>query len=269
MQLKLEGFTAADLPTFLRLAGQEHWVCDQWEFDFLLRHTPLSCHVIRDHGLPRAFVTAISYGDSGWIGNLLVQPEYRRQGLARRLMQTSIDQLDAAGVSSIWLTASDEGAPLYGNLGFHPVDHIERWVGKGSGMPPMAPSHGALQTLNRMDAVVWGSQRTALVAEKAAQGQTWLNEDGFIVRQHTACGMQIGPWCGNANSADQLFSAALAIAPSNTFLLDLPTANDRACELVTAHNFSRQSSALLMCRGNATGYNPSCLFALATMGSIG
>ncbi len=269
MPLKPDRFTTKDLPTFLWLAGQEHWMCDQWEFDFLLRHTPLSCRVIRDHDLPRAFITAISYGNSGWIGNLLVQPEYRRQGLARLLMQTSIDRLDAAGVSSIWLTASDDGAPLYVDLGFRTVDRIERWAGSGSGMPTVAPSNGTLNTLNRMDALGWGSQRKALVEAKAALGQTWHNEDGFIVRQQTARGMQIGPWCGKADSADELFSAALAIAPSNSFLLDLPTANDRAGELVTAHNFSRQGSVLLMCRGDATGYDPSRLFALATMGSIG
>jgi hypothetical protein len=184
-------------------------------------------------------------------------------------MQTSIDRLDAAGVSNIWLTASDEGAPLYANLGFRTVDRIERWIGTGSGMPPVAPNHGTLQALNRMDAWGWGSQRTLLVAEKAAQGQTWHNEGGFLIRQQTAHGMQIGPWCGNEESAGELFSAAIAVTPSCNILLDLPTANARAGELVTSHNFSRQGSALLMCRGEASGYDPSRLFALATMGSIG
>lgn len=269
MQLKPEHFTPADLPTFLQLAGQEHWICDQWEFDFLLRLPVASCLVIRHHDLPRAFITALSYGHSGWIGNLLVQPAYRRQGLARLLMQTAIDELDAAGVSSIWLTASDEGAPLYSSLGFRPVDRIERWAGTGSGMPPVAPRSGTLHTLNKMDALGWGSPRAALIAEKARLGQTWLNEGGFLIRQHTAQGMQIGPWCGTADAAEELFSAALAIAPSNRCRLDLPTANNRASELVSAHNFTCQGTALLMGRGDTTGYDPRRLFALATMGSIG
>ena len=58
--------------------------------------------------------------------NIAVNPEYRRQGVAERLISFLIDQLDANGVSSLTLEvrASNEGAvALYNKLCF---EHIGR-----------------------------------------------------------------------------------------------------------------------------------------------
>ena len=56
--------------------------------------------------------------------NMFVEPEYRRQGIARALMLAMIDWCKAQGFSSVGLHASDEGRPLYESLGFQPTNEM-------------------------------------------------------------------------------------------------------------------------------------------------
>jgi GNAT superfamily N-acetyltransferase len=50
--------------------------------------------------------------------NVYTEPEFRRLGVARRIMQTILDWIRARGLRSANLHASDEGRALYEKLGF-------------------------------------------------------------------------------------------------------------------------------------------------------
>lgn len=52
--------------------------------------------------------------------NVYVQPEHRKQGLARRLMETIIEWARENGIAHLELNASAEGRHLYESLGFEP-----------------------------------------------------------------------------------------------------------------------------------------------------
>jgi GNAT superfamily N-acetyltransferase len=54
----------------------------------------------------------------GWIQNVYTEPGFRRQGVARRLMQTAIAWCRDAGFVHISLHASTFGRALYEELGF-------------------------------------------------------------------------------------------------------------------------------------------------------
>ena len=59
-----------------------------------------------------------------YICNVYTEPEYRRRGLARRLVETAIAWCRAEGFPSIDLHASDQGHPLYAALGFEPTNEM-------------------------------------------------------------------------------------------------------------------------------------------------
>jgi len=62
-------------------------------------------------------------GPGPWRANILnvyTRPESRRNGLARRLVETAIDWCRAKGLSTVILHASDAGRPLYASMGFQP-----------------------------------------------------------------------------------------------------------------------------------------------------
>lgn len=56
-----------------------------------------------------------------WILNVYVEPDQRRRGFARRIMQALIDLGKARGFRTLALHASDDGRPLYEQLGFAPT----------------------------------------------------------------------------------------------------------------------------------------------------
>jgi GNAT superfamily N-acetyltransferase len=59
-----------------------------------------------------------------YILNLYVYPEYRRQGLARKLTQTCVDWCRIEGFTSVTLHASDFGRALYESLGFQQTNEM-------------------------------------------------------------------------------------------------------------------------------------------------
>ncbi len=57
-------------------------------------------------------------GQIGYIMNVVTDPRYRRQGIARRIMQVMLEWLSGQGIQTLALHASEMGRPLYEQLGF-------------------------------------------------------------------------------------------------------------------------------------------------------
>lgn len=54
----------------------------------------------------------------GYILNVYTEPPFRRQGIARRLVELAIDHCRAQGIPTVVLHASEQGRPLYDAMGF-------------------------------------------------------------------------------------------------------------------------------------------------------
>lgn len=59
-----------------------------------------------------------------WVVNVFTEPAHRRQGLARRLMETIVAWCAAEGLSNLYLHASDEARALYADMGFVPTNEM-------------------------------------------------------------------------------------------------------------------------------------------------
>ena len=57
-------------------------------------------------------------GKNAYIMNLVTLPEFRRRGIAKKLMLHSLDVIRSEGIPSVSLHASTEGRYLYEQLGF-------------------------------------------------------------------------------------------------------------------------------------------------------
>ncbi|MGH9502542.1 MAG: GNAT family N-acetyltransferase [Terriglobales bacterium] len=64
--------------------------------------------------------------------NMYTDPEFRRRGIARRLMQTMIDWCRNEGFVHVTLHASDRGRPLYEGLGFESTNEMRLDLRKSS-----------------------------------------------------------------------------------------------------------------------------------------
>jgi len=57
--------------------------------------------------------------------NMFVEPEFRRHGIARRLMQIMTEWCRKEGFVHVQLHASNQGRPLYESLGFKPTTEMQ------------------------------------------------------------------------------------------------------------------------------------------------
>ena len=57
-------------------------------------------------------------GKRAHIMNVYTKKEYRRQGIARKMVEILIDNAKRKGVTEISLDATESGRPLYESLGF-------------------------------------------------------------------------------------------------------------------------------------------------------
>ena len=62
--------------------------------------------------------TTIAAGRQGVVVNVFTEPEWRRRGLARLLMEQIVTWARKQGIESLVLHASDDGRALYKKLGF-------------------------------------------------------------------------------------------------------------------------------------------------------
>ncbi|GFO59950.1 N-acetyltransferase [Geomonas silvestris] len=262
-------FLHDDIDPFLALATGEGWISGRWEFEFLLGTFPQGCLVWREAGETVGYLTSVKYGKSGWIGNLLVQPQARRHGIGRALMERAVAVLLKNGVETIWLTASEEGAGIYCRLGFAPIDHIYRWTGQGAPQPGDRSEPVDLEHLRAVDRVGWGDRRETLLQLTCCRGRLHASSGGFICCQDWGDALQVGPWnCVIASQALQLWDRMLVPGDRKIFL-DVPAGNFAAREILSSRGFSVKGSAQLMYLGHHPLYQPGNIFALASMGSMG
>ena len=65
------------------------------------------------------------------IFNVYTEPEYRRRGIARRLMDVMIEWCSREGYHVVDLHSSDQGRPLYLSMGFTPTSELRLTLRKG------------------------------------------------------------------------------------------------------------------------------------------
>lgn len=57
-------------------------------------------------------------GRIGLISSMWTDSDYRRQGIARRLLSLVVEAARVQGCGTVWITASDMGVPFYRSCGF-------------------------------------------------------------------------------------------------------------------------------------------------------
>src|SRR5438477_13073544 len=112
--LTLRMMEERDLPQtdYLRsLIGWNQTLSDWHRF---LSLEPQGCFVAVLNSEVVGTVATTSYGrELAWIGMMLVHPDHRRKGIARRLMLRALEYLKGKEVQCIGLDATPAGQPLY------------------------------------------------------------------------------------------------------------------------------------------------------------
>lgn len=265
--------TEADWQQFGSLAAAEGWRVPEREQGLFRTAWNDAAGVLIGEGRFCGLVTAVSHGRSGWIGNLVVPAGLRGKGCGGRLFRWAMDRLRAAGVGSIWLTASELGRPIYEKAGFRSVDRIERWLRQPALVSPgvqQAAADGAGK-LAALDEQAWGEQRSALYQFLSIAGPAAACNDTAALLQTGRDLQLLGPWysadlCPRSNRVvlQQLLAQA---DPAVEVVADL-LASSPLRILAAAMQFEKTGEVELMAHGDISNVDLQSMAALASLGSF-
>jgi len=260
-----------DWSTFYNWAAGENWKISFQEKHLFLNQLRPYFYVLWKHGRRCAFVSAVLYKTSGWIGNLLVDPQQRQQGHGRALFEFALQKLqDQPNVSRIWLTASAQGAPLYRKYGFAHVDTIQRWSGCGRGdMQPV--THSSLKQLIDIDSQCWGESRASLLHQLVNDCYPLYATDTAALLQAGIDFWQLGPWStikGSAQTYQSILQQCQSITPEAKPIVTDILASSRLSLTLQHSGFKSLGTNELMCL-NKKSPSIEGVLALASLGSIG
>jgi ribosomal protein S18 acetylase RimI-like enzyme len=244
--------TQAHVPSALALSAKVGWnqTADDWRL-FIVHGRSIGLFD-RDEGLVATAAALPYHNGFGYISMMIVDPGWRRRGLARRLMGECIATLRSMGRAAL-LDATPAGALVYRGLGFVELATMERWEGEG-GEAPQAGSAADrlmpddLHKLIEADALAFGSQRRFLLDDFLTRPGTlaWTYGGGHLVMRKGYRATQIGPLVANSiDAARVLLATAIAHARGRVFL-DLFTSWPDLVALLEATGFTRQRPYIRM-----------------------
>ena len=67
-------------------------------------------------------------GKIGLLSSMYTHPDYRRQGIARKLLDCVVEEARACGCGAVWITASEMGVLLYTAYGFEKNGRFLQYV---------------------------------------------------------------------------------------------------------------------------------------------
>ena len=263
----------ADLPAIVMLAGDRGWSPEEskWRLIFAVSEV----YGVDDPAGGLAGTVVLTRYGSGLatVGMMLVASRHGRQGLGRRLMR---HVLEAAEGAVVYLTATEEGRPLYGQLGFRAIDTSTSYIGifdtsqpDGAAQRVASPSPrpvtaARLGALAELDVDVFGADRRRVLAELltfadrfvecgepvSGYGAAWTNGDIAM----------IGPLVATDATDATTLITSLANGRTGPIRLDVAGRHSDLARWARAHGLSASGATTLMVHGGSLPGDRARLF---------
>jgi GNAT superfamily N-acetyltransferase len=127
-------------PFAVQLANTMDWSMVESDFEFNANLEPDGCFVLFQAEDPIGIATCVSYGKTGWFGNLAVKEEHRKAGAGTALVKHALEYLKRKGVETVGLYAYNHLVGFYEKLSFKPHDDFLVLNGKPSTSTPQGTS---------------------------------------------------------------------------------------------------------------------------------
>jgi ribosomal protein S18 acetylase RimI-like enzyme len=249
--------TQADVPGALALSNKVGWNQTAADWRLFIAHCRTIGLFHAGEGLV-ATAAALPYEGFGYISMVIVDPAWRRRGLARRLMGECIDTLRGQSRAAL-LDATPAGALVYRGLGFVELATMERWEGEGGEAPQVDGvaerlGPGDFDKLIAADAAAFGSQRRFLLEDFLARPGTaaWTCDGSYLVMREGYRARQIGPLVASSVKAARVLLATAIASARGRMFLDLFTSWPDLAALLESLGFKRQRPFIRMALDRAT-----------------
>ena len=183
-------------------------------FEGFLAYDPKGCFIAEVAGQQAGICVATAYQRHGFIGTLIVAPNFRRAGIGTKLFTHAVRYLLDFGVQTISLDGDTPGIPIYLKAGFRKVCLSLRFNGSIPGVekPYIQPmSLNDLEAVFALDFELFGDDRSFFLRRKyehnpelslvAKQDGTLF---GYLLASPGEGVISVGPWAARPEMANPL-----------------------------------------------------------------
>lgn len=262
--ISIRNMTAADVPGGMRLKTQAGWnqVAADWERMIALE--PTGAFVAVEAGTVVGTTMTCTFGSIGWIAMVLVDEDYRRQGIGGRLVYHAVQYLDQIGIRTQRLDATPLGRPVYEAHGFVAEYELGRFVGTPLGnlaevdASQIETAHAEqLEAISQLDEQFTGTPRRRMLERFFAEDPESLRVgihsgklQGYSCTRPGSFARQIGPIVARGpNAGLALLSDTCRRYSGEQLLFDVPLANTAALEFLQQQGVPQTRTLVRMHRG--------------------
>jgi hypothetical protein len=194
---------------------------------------------------------------------VLTSPEYRRRGLAKRLLTTVLGQADRMGIETVKLDATEQGRPLYEQFGFRREQEIERWSRPGDGTEPPPFPRNSEPAWSDSDALAFGADRSPLLRRLAQRNPPVSRSQSYVFAREGRVTAYLGPCVSpDPAAAGSLVRRAMQDAHCG-WSWDLLASHRDAVALARDLGFAARRHLVRMARGKTLHGNDNAVYAIA------
>lgn len=254
-----------DMPSALQLCRYAGWNQLERDWQIFLNESADGCFVaVHDQHKVVGTVSTINFEQRfGWIGMVIVDPNYKRQGIGTELLKCALNFLK--DLPCMKLDATPAGKEVYVKLDFKDEYALSRMVGmsvnlgeKPEKIEAKKMTSDDLADVFEKDRLIFGARRDSLlsqvyfnapdlsyvVREKGQLTGYCFGREGFNFRH-------IGPIVAdNADVARMLLAAAVMLPSSQPIVLDTMHFDKQWMRWLNSIGFAEQRPFIRMFKGN-------------------
>lgn len=262
---KIRILSLDDIPAATQLSAQAGWNQTVEDWRTLLELCPEGCLAIEVDGHLAATTTLLCYGRRlAWIGMVLTDATYQRQGFAKKLLAHALVTADKMGIETVKLDATDQGRRIYEQFGFQGEQEIERWSRPGESGAKLPTELASVDEPWRdSDSMVFGADRSRLLNRLARLSPPRSISQSYLFSRPGRVSAYLGPFVSeNPETARHLIEEFVQNTTCS-WSWDLFPRNRDAIALARDLGFSPQRYLLRMARGRELRERENAIYAIA------
>ncbi|RDE10732.1 MAG: hypothetical protein C4K49_12895 [Candidatus Thorarchaeota archaeon] len=248
----------------LSLTSGEGWSDIKSDFESLISYSPAAAFVGEEDGRRIGMISAVSYGNLGFIGSLIVVRDCRNKGHGTNLMKHAIEHLSGLGVKTLMLDAVEAAIPVYRKLGFSTVCRSLRMKGvvearRTDNVRPM--TRRDLPTVLTIDQAHFGADRShflkrtwSLFPEFCKTLDIGKSVQGYVMGSPGNDFIRIAPWIvnGGVHRGEDLLRELAAQSGGKALRMGVLERDTTTVELLKTLGFEEVSSSYRMIHGDSS-----------------
>jgi len=255
----------SDAPAGLLLSIEAHWNQNGADWRFLLSKGTV--FGVRDGKQLVATAALLPYSSgNAWISMVLVTANWRRRGIATRLVDACLNAATKLGLTA-WLDATPDGARVYGPLGFTPTLQLRRLrLAAPTGVRVLQSlSAYSLAEFIARDGGAMGFDRSHLLTEFAGRtGSRMLSlGDAVALTRDGRTAHHIGPLFAETHESALNLVDAIVRSEQGPWLLDAVHSQESFLQGLTANGWIIERPFQRMRFGRTTMLAAELPFAVA------